>query len=67
MNTKKTKTIGIRTDDHFLKILEGASKCIMHLRVRLLDQLLQEHMEYQLYNMIMLSFYLDLNSKTQNT
>lgn len=26
MNTKKTKTIGIRTDDHFLKILEGASK-----------------------------------------
>lgn len=26
MNTKKTKTIGIRTDDHFLKILEGACK-----------------------------------------
>lgn len=67
MNTKKTKTIGIRTYDHFLKMLEGAFKFIMHLRVRLLDQLLQEHMEYQLYNMIMLSFYLDLNSKTQNT
>lgn len=26
MNIKKNKTIGIRTDDHFLKILEGASK-----------------------------------------
>ena len=67
MNTKKTETIGIRTDDHFLKILEGAFKFIMHLRVRLLDQLLQEHMEYQLYNMIMLSFYLDLTSNPQNT
>ena len=26
MNIKKNKTIGIRTDDHFLKILEDASK-----------------------------------------
>jgi hypothetical protein len=26
MNIKKTKTIGIRTDDHFLKLLESASK-----------------------------------------
>ena len=26
MNTKKNRTIGIRTDDHFLKLLEGASK-----------------------------------------
>lgn len=26
MNIKKNKTIGIRTDDHFLKLLEGASK-----------------------------------------
>ena len=26
MNIKKTKTIGIRTDEHFLKLLESASK-----------------------------------------
>ena len=26
MNIKKTKTIGIRTDDHFLRLLESASK-----------------------------------------
>ena len=26
MNIKKTKTIDIRTDDHFLKLLESASK-----------------------------------------
>ena len=25
MNIKKNRTIGIRTDDHFLKLLEGAS------------------------------------------
>lgn len=56
MNTKKTKTIGIRTDDHFLKILEGAFKFIMHLRVRLLYQPLKEHMEYQLHNMIHVEF-----------
>ena len=28
MNIKKTKTIGIRTDDHFLKLLESASKIV---------------------------------------
>ena len=26
MNIKKNRTIGIRTDDHFLKLLESASK-----------------------------------------
>ena len=26
MNIKKTKTIGIHTDDHFLRLLEDASK-----------------------------------------
>jgi hypothetical protein len=26
MNTKKTRTIGIRTDEHFIRLLEGASK-----------------------------------------
>ncbi len=26
MNIKKNRTIGIRTDDHFLKLLGGASK-----------------------------------------
>jgi hypothetical protein len=26
MNIKKNRTIGIRTDDHFLRLLESASK-----------------------------------------
>ena len=26
MNTKKTRTIGIRTDEHFIRLLEGTSK-----------------------------------------
>ena len=26
MNTKKNRTIGIRTDEHFIRLLEGASK-----------------------------------------
>ena len=45
MNIKKNKTIGIRTDDHFLKYSKGHQKCIMHPSLKSSDLRLQELME----------------------
>ena len=67
MNTKKNRTIGIRTDDHFLKILEGASKMYNASKSEIIRSTVARTHGIPAIQYDNVKFFLNLNSKTQNT
>ena len=51
MNIKKNRTIGIRTDDHFMRLLESASKMYNASKSEIIRSAVARTMECPLYTM----------------